>query len=58
MRIARYTIQFKKDVKRASKRGHKMKRLYTVMKTLESEEVLDARYKEHALLGDYKGYLE
>ncbi len=58
MRTARYSSQFKKDVKLAIKRGYKMHLLYEVMKALENEEVLDAKYKEHPLIGDYKGYLE
>jgi len=58
MRRVNYTNQFKKDVKLASKRGYNMSRLYTVMKALENEEVLDAKYKEHRLIGNYKGYLE
>jgi len=58
MRTVRYSSQFKKDVKLAAKRGYKMTRLYEVMKALENEEVLDAKYKEHSLVGNYKGYLE
>ncbi len=58
MRRVSYTNQFKKDVKLASKRGYNMNSLYTVMKSLENEIVLDAKYKEHLLIGNYKGYLE
>jgi len=58
MRTVRYSRQFKKDVKLAAKRGYKMARLYKVMKALENEEALDAKYKEHFLVGNYKGYLE
>ena len=58
MRRVNYTNQFKKDVKLISKRGYNMSRLYTVMKALENEEVLDAKYKEHPLIGNYTGYLE
>ena len=58
MRTVRYSSQFKKDVKLAAKRGYKMIRLYEVMKALENEEVLDAKHKEHPLVGNYKGFLE
>lgn len=58
MRTVRYTTQFKKDVKLAEKRGYKMDCLYLVMKALENEIVLDAKYKEHPLIGNYQGYLE
>ena len=58
MRTTRYSSQFKKDVKLAIKRGYKITLLYEVMKTLENEEVLDAKHKEHPLIGNCKGYLE
>ncbi len=58
MRIARYSSQFKKDVKLAIKRSYKMSLLYEVMKALENEEVLDVKHREHPLTGNYKGYLE
>lgn len=58
MRTVRYASQFKKDVKLIVKRGYKIDRLYEVMKALENEEALDAKYKEHPLTGNYKGYLE
>ncbi|MDD2401392.1 MAG: type II toxin-antitoxin system YafQ family toxin [Clostridia bacterium] len=58
MRKVNYTNQFKKDVKLASKRDYDITHLYTIMKALENEEVLNAKCKEHKLLGNYKGYLE
>ena len=58
MRIVRYSSQFKKDVKLAIKRGYKIELLHRIMKALENEEVLEAKYKEHYLVGNYKGYLE
>ena len=58
MRIARYSKQFRKDVKQMSKRGAKMNRLYLVMKMLELGQTLDPVLKEHRLLGQYHGYLE
>lgn len=58
MRTVRYASQFKKDVKLIVKRGYKIDHLYKVMKALENEEILDAKYKEHPLIGNYKGYLE
>jgi mRNA interferase YafQ len=58
MRTVRYASQFKKDIKLIVKRGYKINLLYEVMKALENEEILDAKYKEHLLIGNYKGYLE
>lgn len=58
MRRVSYTNQFRKDVKLASRRGYNMNNLYMVLKTLENEKVLDAKHKEHQLLGNSKGYFE
>jgi mRNA interferase YafQ len=58
MRTVKYANQFKKDVKLAVKRKLNMDRLYQVMKALENEETLGPKYKEHPLIGNYKGYLE
>lgn len=58
MRRVNYSKQFKKDFKLVAKRGYNMNLLYNVMKTLENKEILNAKYKEHPLLGNYKGYLE
>ncbi len=58
MRRINYANQFKKDVKLALKRGYNMENLYKIMKALENEEILDAKHKEHRLIGSYIGYLE
>ncbi len=52
------TSQFKKDIKLAAKRGYNIDCLYSVMKSLENEENLDLKYKEHRLQGNYKNYFE
>lgn len=58
MRIVNYSSQFKKDIKLISKRGFNIRNLYMVMKSLENEEILNAKYHEHQLSGKYNGYLE
>lgn len=58
MRIVKYTSQFKKDAKLTLKRGKNMSKLYQVMKLLENEQTLSEKYKEHPLIGNYKGYFE
>lgn len=58
MRIANYSNQFKKDVKLISKRGYNTVCLYKVMKALENEEVLDVKFKDHPLSGNYNGFME
>lgn len=43
------TSQFKKDYKRARKRGLDITELKAVLDTLCAEKILDARYRDHAL---------
>jgi mRNA interferase YafQ len=50
--------QFKKDLKRAQKRGLKMNRLKTVVDTLAAGETLDEKYRDHSLIGNYRGFRE
>lgn len=52
------TSQFKKDYKRAKKRGLDMAELQTVLDKLCVEEPLEERYHDHALSGDYLGFRE
>lgn len=47
------TGAFKKDVKMAVKRGYNLDLLGIVVDTLAAGEKLDARYKDHALIGRY-----
>lgn len=43
----------KKDVKLAEKRGKNLQKLKDVILTLLSGKELDAKYKDHALIGNY-----
>ena len=52
------TNQFKKDLKRIRKRGYKIQLLDEVLKSLQNEIPLDAKYRDHALVGDYIGFRE
>lgn len=52
------TAQFRKDYKRIKKRGYNLSLLQDVLETLCAEKRLDANYKDHALLGAYKGFRE
>jgi len=58
MRTVNYTNQFRKDIKLVSKRAYNMSRLITVMRALENCEIIDVKYKEHRLSGNFNGYLE
>jgi mRNA interferase YafQ len=50
--------QFNKDLKRMEKRGKNLAKLKTVMSRLIAEEALEARFKDHVLIGNYKGRRE
>jgi mRNA interferase YafQ len=52
------TSQFKKDYKRAKKRGLDMRELQAVLDKLCAEEPLDERHRDHALSGSYIGFRE
>lgn len=52
------TGQFRKDYKRAKKRGYDMSLLEIVIDTLLAEKALDERYRDHRLTGNYSGFRE
>ena len=58
MRIPSFTRQFAKDLKRIEKRGKPPEKIKTIIKNLINEERLDAKYKDHKLIGNYKGRRE
>lgn len=52
------TSQFKKDYKRAKKRGKDMERLHGILDQLSQGGALAERHRDHALTGSYKGFRE
>ena len=52
------SMQFKRDVRRAKKRGRDLTRLRTLLESLIRQEPLTARYLDHPLRGIWKGYRE
>ncbi|MBD5533117.1 MAG: type II toxin-antitoxin system YafQ family toxin [Lachnospiraceae bacterium] len=50
--------QFKKDLRLAKKRGCKMDNLRKVIEILAHEQKLEAKYHDHELTGNYKGFRE
>jgi mRNA interferase YafQ len=52
------TSQFRKDLRRATKRGQDISRLREVIDDLLAEKPLAERYRDHALLGRYAGFRE
>jgi len=58
MLIPSYTKQFSKDLKKMLKRGKSDEKIKRVIRKLITEERLEARYKNHRLLGNYKNRRE
>ena len=52
------TTQFKKDLRLAKKRGYELKKLETVIDLLAGGKTLEPKYRDHELVGDYKGFRE
>ncbi len=52
------TSKFRKDYKRMKKQGKDMKFLETVIDDLLAEKILDAKYHDHPLSGNYVGFRE
>lgn len=53
-----FTNQFKRDYKKMIKRGMKISLLDEVIASLARGEVLDKKYKDHALIGEFEGFRE
>jgi mRNA interferase YafQ len=47
---------FKKDIKRLQKRGKNIEKLKVVIDKLLTNQLLENKYKDHALIGNWKGY--
>ncbi|MBT8366390.1 MAG: type II toxin-antitoxin system YafQ family toxin [Deltaproteobacteria bacterium] len=58
MRLPSYTKQFEKDLKKMEKRGKSLPKIKKVIRKLVNEERLEAKYKDHKLVGNYKGRRE
>lgn len=58
MKIIQRTSQFKKDVKRLQKRGNDLSLLKEIILLLASNQSLEAKYRDHALVGNYYGTRE
>ena len=54
----RFTRQFKRDLKLAKKQGKDLNNLYDVIERLANDEVLEEKYRDHDLKGEYEGSRE
>jgi len=50
------STRFKRDIKRAKKRGKDLDKLKAVISILVGESPLPATYSDHPLKGDWKGF--
>jgi mRNA interferase YafQ len=58
MKTVNRTSQFKRDVKRMKRRGKNPDKLKRVLQVLARGETLSPRYRDHVLVGQYKGTRE
>jgi mRNA interferase YafQ len=58
MRAIRRTSQFKRDVKQMQRRGRDLGKLKKVLESLVKDEKLSQKYRDHVLVGQYKGTRE
>lgn len=54
----RFTNQFKKDIRLAQRQGKNVDKVLDVIVRLADGEKLEPKYRDHELIGDYKGYRE
>ena len=58
MRTIRRTSQFKQDVKQMQRQGKDLGKLKKVLESLVKDEKLSQKYRDHVLVGQYKGTRE
>ena len=56
MLVPIYENSFKKDIKRLKKRNKDTNKLKIVIEKLLENQQLEAKYKDHSLTGNWKGY--
>ncbi len=56
--VIRQSTQFRRDVKRLMRQGVLLSRLEVVIKMLVEQVSLNERFRDHALIGDWKGFRE
>ena len=54
----KFTAQFKKDIKLAKKQGKNIEKMFNVVEQLANGVILDAKFRDHELSGEYKGCRE
>ena len=54
----KFTNQFKKDLKIAKKQGKDIDKLFGIIEILANGNQLSVKYRDHELVGNYKGTRE
>jgi len=50
-----FTKQFERDLKKIKKRGKNTKKLKSILSDLIDEKRLEEKYRDHKLIGNFKG---
>ncbi len=58
MRRPTFTKQFERDLKLAKKRGKDLEKVKAIIASLIEELPLEERYRDHLLIGNYRGRRE
>ena len=53
-----FTKQFERDLKKIKKRGKNTKKLKSILSDLIDEKRLEEKYRDHKLIGNFKGRRE
>ena len=54
----KFSNKFKNDLKLAKKQNKNIDKLFIVIEKLANQEKLDDKYRDHLLIGEYKGLRE
>lgn len=54
----KFTARFKKDLKLVKKQGKDIDKLFDIVERIARDEILDEKYRDHSLSGNYKGARE
>ena len=54
----KFSNKFKNDLKLAKKQNKNIDKLFIVIEKLANQEKLDDKYRDHPLIGEYKGLRE
>ena len=54
----RQATQFRRDIRRLQRQGTNLTLLESVVTALTKQQPLDARYRDHALVGNWGGFRE